>query len=301
MSPFFRRLPLVLAVAAPLATLAQSPRHRLMPEHSFGSETTLGGHSRPADSLLHSKRQAYVQANVLPVLRQQRQQLETQLAPADQVALAGYRAQLNELRTQRQVLRKHLRPNAGIRPELTDEQRQQARALRAKEWEIMSQVRVLGYKYEANLRQLAEKQQPQRAQWAADLRAMLPPRPAAALVGQHRPGSFHHSPLGELLRPSAFLLLEPSAPTETTLGSNSLYPNPVVANTQLHYEVKQAGTVRVELLDAQGTPLRTLLAEAATQPGTYTQPLDFSTLSSGTYFYKITTAAGTQTKRFVKE
>ncbi|UOQ74631.1 hypothetical protein [Hymenobacter cellulosilyticus] len=48
--------------------------------------------------------QAYYQANVLPVVRQQRQKLETQLAADDKAQLATYRKELHDLRQRRQGL-----------------------------------------------------------------------------------------------------------------------------------------------------------------------------------------------------
>ena len=80
-----------------------------------------------------------------------------------------------------------------------------------------------------------------------------------------------------------------------------MYPNPVIAASQLDYEVKEAGPVIVDLLDKDGKKLRTLVAKPSAAKGAHTQQLDLQNLPAGTYFYKVTTKSGTQTKRFVKE
>ena len=102
-----------------------------------------------------------------------------------------------------------------------------------------------------------------------------------------------------------FLLLDPNAPADASgergVGNSSFYPNPAAATTQLEYEVKKAGPVSVDLLDKDGNKLRTLLAETQQEKGSQHQSLDLSDLPAGTYFCKIVTRSGTQTKRFVKE
>ncbi|MBC8083967.1 MAG: hypothetical protein H7Z21_12210, partial [Hymenobacter sp.] len=55
------------------------------------------GGRRGADHPARREIKAYVEQNVLPVLRQQRQQLEPQLAPTDQAQLVTYRTELKAL------------------------------------------------------------------------------------------------------------------------------------------------------------------------------------------------------------
>ncbi len=292
---FLRRLPLVLllVLAATAVTIARGGFG-----HRFGPNTPLRHDIK-----------AYVEANVLPVLRQQRQKLETQLAPADQAQIVAYRAQLQALKTQSQALRQSLRPAdaaPGTRPTLTDAQRQQVHALRLQGKQIMLSVAQLALKYDANIQKLAADIQPQKARWATDLKAIVAkdatPTQQARLA-RWQGFAARRGGLGKLFKPAAFLLLDPSGPAEnaTPLGGTSLYPNPAAATTQLQYDVKKAGNVSVELLDGTGSTLRTLIPETRQEKGTYTQSLNLSDLPKGTYFYKITTKSGSETKRFVKE
>ena len=285
-----KRLPLalLLLLATTVATLAHAALG-----HRFGP-----------DGPLRREVRAYVQANVLPTLRQQRQKLETQLAPADQAQIVAYRAQLKDVLTQGKALRQSLLPEGSpTRPTLTEAQKTQVQALRLQGKTIMLSVAQLALKYDANIQKLAQEIEPQKEQWTTDLKAIVAKSATPeqqAKLSRWQGFAARRSGLRKLFSPAAFLLLDPTAPVEDAAGT-SLYPNPATATTQLQYEVKKAGPVAVDLLDGSGTTLRTLLPATRQEPGTYTQPLDLSDLPKGTYFYKITTKAGTETKRFVKE
>ncbi|MBO2009386.1 T9SS type A sorting domain-containing protein [Hymenobacter negativus] len=256
---------------------------------------------------------SYVEANVLPVLRQQRQKLEPQLSAADQAQLVAYRAQLRALKELGQALRHSINSSGErptTRPTLTEAQQKQAHELRSQTHSIMLNVAQMAQKYDGAITQLAQEVQPQKEKWSTDINAIvvknaMPEQQRMAELGSHRPDHGHlHGPKGlrHFFRPSMFLLMEPTATTtERTLGNTSFYPNPATATSQLEYEVKKAGPVSVDLLDKNGNKLRTLLTEPNAEKGPHTQPLNLSDLPTGTYYYKITTKSGSETKRFVKE
>lgn len=286
----------LLLLSASVASLARGGRHR-GPNHPMRREV-----------------KAYCQANVLPVLRQQRQKLEPQLAAADRAQLATWRSQLQGLKEQGRTLRQAAKPAEGSapgpRPELTEAQREQAHQLRFQAQGIMLSVAEMARRYDGPLRKLTEELQPQKEKWAADIKDIVaknaPLEQQQKMAG--RQGRRHSEGPGSLRRyfkPAMFLLLDPNAPADGPdgrgFGSSSFYPNPAAATTQLEYEVKKAGPVRVDLLDKDGHQLRTLLPETAQDKGTHTQALNLGDLPAGTYFYKITTKNGIQTKRFVKE
>lgn len=247
---------------------------------------------------------AYLQQNVLPVLRQQRQKLEPQLSSADQAQLATYRAQLRELRQKQQALRQQAQPNNTAPrpyPNLTPEQLQQQQQLRVAAKAVLLSVTELAQKYEANIEALTQELQPQREKWAADLAAI---RAKTTGPDSARQMSKRHlrEPAGRLLRPARFLLLDPTAPATAPAGPGAaVYPNPATTTSQLTYDVSKTGPVTVELLDGRGTTLRTVAQEARQEKGPHTLQTDLSGLPAGTYFYKISTRTGTETRRFVKE
>ncbi|MBB4600781.1 hypothetical protein HNQ93_001858 [Hymenobacter luteus] len=254
---------------------------------------------------------AYYQQQVLPVVRQQRQKLETQLTTSDKAQITLYRAQLKEARQKAKALRQSFRPAGtptGPRPELTDAQKQQLQQLRAETKAILQNVGQLAQKYEGDIAKLAQEVQPQREKWQADTKAILarsatPEQPAKAGKGWLLGGS--GAGMRRYFQPTSFLLLNPNAPTQTPTpagrGNVGVYPNPSVSTNQLEYEVKKAGPVTVELLDGRGNTLRTVAQETKAEKGNHTLQVNVADLPVGTYYFKITTRSGAETKRFVKE
>ena len=260
--------------------------------------------ARPA----HREARAYVQQNVLPALRTQRQQLEGQLTSADRAQLAIYRTQLHEVRKKGHSLRQSMRPAAGTaatpgaRPALTEAQQQQVQQLRSENKGIMTNVQALAQKYTTDINRLTQALKPQQEKWATDLRAIGSkgqPETAARSGRGHRRGG----PLSHLLRPTAFLLLDPNAPAPAAKVrvESQVYPNPASATTQLAYEVTKPGAVTVELLDSRGNTLRTVAQDGKQDKGPHTLAVEVADLPAGTYFFKITTRTGAETRRFVKE
>ncbi|WP_201986704.1 T9SS type A sorting domain-containing protein [Hymenobacter rubidus] len=296
----------------------------LLMASAAGPTMARGGHPMHGGRPQNAEVQAYYQANVLPVLLQQRQKLELQLSAEDRAQLATYRAQLRTLKEQGETLRRSIHPGggepqAGFRPELTEAQHEQLHQLRSQTRTIMMSVGQMAQKYHDALAQLAQETQPQKEKWSADVQAIVAksisqeqPHPVemAGRMPMHGPdhGPMHafrgQEAMPRFFRATSFLLLEPTAPASTpehSLSSTSFYPNPVTATSQFEYELKAAGPVTVDLLDKDGNKLRTLVAEANADKGTHTQQLILNDLPAGTYYYKVTTKGDSQTKRFVKE
>ncbi|MCB2377736.1 T9SS type A sorting domain-containing protein [Hymenobacter sp. BT635] len=253
---------------------------------------------------------AYYQTNVLPVVRQQRQKLEAQLSADDKAQLATYRTQLQALRQRGKSLREALQPATpgAAHPALTEAQKQQMQQLRSESREIMVKVGLLAKKYAPQLTQLSQEIQPQKDKWTTDLKAISTKYATPAQLENRRAGGRHHGAgrLGQdFLRPAKFLLLDPNAPAlrATTSAATDLnvYPNPAAASNQLEYQVKKAGPVTIEILDGRGNTLRPVLQNEQQDKGSHTLTANLADLPSGTYFYKITTRTGTETKRFVKQ
>ncbi|MBC8084147.1 MAG: T9SS type A sorting domain-containing protein, partial [Hymenobacter sp.] len=223
---------------------------------------------------------------------------------------------LKALRQRGQALRQSFRADqsatppaieaANPRTALTDVQKQQLQQLRTEAKGIMLNVAQLAQKYESNIARLTQEVQPQREKWTTDMQAILARNTTAEQQQnlarfQGRPR--HHAGTARFFRPAMFLLLDPTAPNpaERGTGGTSLYPNPVTATSQLDYTVTKAGPVTVELLDGRGNTLRTVAQEAKQEKGPHTLQANLGDLPTGTYYYKITTRAGTETKRFMKE
>ena len=282
------------------------------------------GHPHGPSSELRNAEREYVKTKVMPVLHQQRQQLEQEIASADRTQLATYRAQLKDLAKREMALHQTARiaarsaaPDSAMhhrgRPAPTPEMQ----AARTERREIMQQVAQLAQKYQAPIARIAAELKPQQTQWMTDLHAIMQKNqpaesaersapgsdaPMASMRALHRPGP-GFGELHLLHRPVAFLLLDPGAttPADEEMVATSLYPNPVAPTSQLQYQVKQAGPVTVQILDKNGNTLRTAVQAAQQEKGPHSETINLGDLSSGTYFYKVTTTTGTETKRFVKE
>lgn len=76
------------------------------------------------------------------------------------------------------------------------------------------------------------------------------------------------------------------------------YPNPFNPSTTITYALKQPEHVRLDVYDALGRHLVTLV-EAAQAAGSYAVPADLRGLPSGAYFYRLQAGTFTQTRQMV--
>lgn len=92
----------------------------------------------------------------------------------------------------------------------------------------------------------------------------------------------------------SFLLASADVASALPLRLEQNYPNPFSRSTTIEYTVPEKQTVRIEVFDALGRRVRTLVDEVK-DPGTYTLKLDADALSSGTYFYRLETGGVVRT------
>jgi len=87
---------------------------------------------------------------------------------------------------------------------------------------------------------------------------------------------------------------ELALPSLTSLGQN--YPNPFNATTKIAYDLATAGDVTLKIYDISGRLVETLV-DRHLDAGSYTASWDASGVSSGVYFYKLSTADYSSTKK----
>lgn len=87
-----------------------------------------------------------------------------------------------------------------------------------------------------------------------------------------------------------------AVPREYSLFQN--YPNPFNAVTRIHYQIKAQNFVNLTLFDRLGREVVTLV-NGVKPAGTHSVTFDASNLSSGLYFYRLKTAAYTQTRKMI--
>ncbi|MCH8569363.1 MAG: choice-of-anchor J domain-containing protein [Balneolales bacterium] len=76
------------------------------------------------------------------------------------------------------------------------------------------------------------------------------------------------------------------------------YPNPFNPITNIQYELPETGQVRIEIYNVMGQRIATLV-NGIEQAGVHTVSFDASALSSGTYLYRITAGAYTETRKMM--
>ncbi len=85
-------------------------------------------------------------------------------------------------------------------------------------------------------------------------------------------------------------------PTEFALRQN--YPNPFNPVTTIQFDIPEAGEVRLDVYNILGEKVATLV-QGRHEIGRYTIRWDASGMASGMYFYRISSAKFTATKKLV--
>jgi photosystem II stability/assembly factor-like uncharacterized protein len=88
---------------------------------------------------------------------------------------------------------------------------------------------------------------------------------------------------------SHIIEIEVSSPAEFFLSQN--YPNPFNPETNISYSIPEGTNVNIKLYDVTGREIKVLVNEKK-QSGFYTIKLTSTELSSGIYFYRLTTSNG---------
>jgi hypothetical protein len=85
-------------------------------------------------------------------------------------------------------------------------------------------------------------------------------------------------------------------PKEYKLEQN--YPNPFNPGTKINYSIPKAGLITLKVYDMLGKEVSTLVNENK-NAGNYTIVFNGGNLSSGIYFYKLSSGDFTQTKKML--
>jgi hypothetical protein len=85
-------------------------------------------------------------------------------------------------------------------------------------------------------------------------------------------------------------------PEVYSLGQN--YPNPFNPATKIDFSIPKSGNVILKIFDIVGKEVETLINKEMSA-GNYTIDFNASRLSSGTYFYKLTSGVFSQTKKMI--
>lgn len=78
----------------------------------------------------------------------------------------------------------------------------------------------------------------------------------------------------------------------------SVNPNPIAKTAEIKFETQSEGNVKIELFDITGQLVKTIVNENQSK-GEHKISFDKSSLSAGNYFFTISNAVGTETKKIV--
>ena len=95
-------------------------------------------------------------------------------------------------------------------------------------------------------------------------------------------------------------ITDPMSVEENTSNNNSfkvfdVYPNPVTDLVEFTYELRESGNVRIELFNSLGQSMRVAFDNFTTE-GLHAINVDLSDLSSGVYYYTLTSGGNSSTK-----
>ncbi len=92
--------------------------------------------------------------------------------------------------------------------------------------------------------------------------------------------------------------VEPEEQVVKKFSLSQNYPNPFNPSTKIEYVIPENGNVKLVLYDALGREVKTIVAGYLTA-GSYDAALNAAGLSSGTYFYRLTSGSYTETRKMV--
>jgi spore germination protein YaaH len=110
-------------------------------------------------------------------------------------------------------------------------------------------------------------------------------------------GTIHYSEGREVTVLSPTGIAESQSPTAFTLAQN--YPNPFNPSTQIQFSVEKAGHTTLTVFDALGRQAETLFAGTAEPGKLYSVNFDASSLTNGTYFYRLTNGGQTSLRKML--
>lgn len=91
---------------------------------------------------------------------------------------------------------------------------------------------------------------------------------------------------------------DPSGSTPIAYSLDQNFPNPFNPSTKITYSIPAEGFVSLDVYNSIGQKVASLVNESKTA-GTYTVNFDASDLTSGIYFYKISSGSFTETKKMI--
>lgn len=256
---------------------------------------------------MHQAKQE-VRKQMKPILMEQRVKFEEILSASDKARIAELRTEMKALHPEMKAMKMEKREMREECTKPTEAQKAEFKQMRAQRMEIEQAVMEIAQSYESDLKRLHEEIKPQ----LEELRAEMGQRHGGkghGRPGMHEKGHRGHGGEGKgevreahhqhmLTR---FILMDPNGQeagvAQMEAPQLDIFPNPSQAHNTLHYKVDADGPVKIELISKDGA-LAKVLFEGKQAAGEYELDVDTQDLNSDVYYYKVTTATGSNSKRF---
>lgn len=265
---------------------------------------------------------AYLENNVLPIMKIQRQELEKQLDAADISRLDEIRAELKSMQTIMKEKRDAMRQSEE-KPTL--DERKALREQRDKMHNLMNEVAMMSEKYDAAINMALENIQENEETWKNEMMALRQNQSGQRNGARgdcpngmgNRPGRKGNQagppnakekgmPFQRLLTPEGFLLWNADDPFpvfgENDAMQNSanvnLFPNPAGESVQVSLTLDEDKPIYIEIMDKGGNVLVEGKKNTATA-GDYAETFNLNKLDSGIYFVKIHLGTETLVERLI--
>ncbi len=244
----------------------------------------------------------YIMKNVMPVIREERNQLDEKLSAHEQEVIETARKQLKDLREENRASRRGVR-GAG-RP-LTDEQREALKLGAEKRKEILTPVKAIADARLSDMQEINARLESKKEAWKQDIKVLREQNQNEdnrrhKRLDKGRRGMEHHDVFGRWNNPVNFLLMDPNQPVRPHRPQGSpgatVFPNPATHEVTLKYNTEHAGEVRIQVLDEGGDIVHQ--KETRESGGNHSYTLNVSDWKPGLYYYKIQTGEQEITKRF---
>lgn len=274
--------------------------------NSATAQRFMQGECQPQHRNMKPEMKAYLEENILPIVKIQRQELDKALSQEEIERLDEIRSEMKSMRTLQLEKHKSLR-ESDEKPSL--EERKEMRSYRNKMHEMMDEVAVMAEKYDAEISALLDEIKPEMENWKNDMKSSMGEN--RQHKGQHqrnercitsgngngrklngrRHKNFHG--MKNILSPERFLLWNPEEPFPFQENANmntdenaiNLYPNPAKSDVQISIMLEQDSDVEIFIMDKDGDQIKNLGKESATK-GLFSKTIDTGNLENGLYFVK---------------
>lgn len=247
---------------------------------------------------------AYFGANILPVLKTQREKLDPKLSSQEKSEVDAIRQSMGNLKdkAKEQGIGKKMKRMRRGGEELSEEQKEAMKMLARERRKLTMRAWAIVDNHESDIDALMKEIDTKREQWKNDIQKMI----SEKVGGEHWEKHKVKLPFMRRFDEVKFLLMNPEkdfqfeGKKESESKGSLVYPNPATKEIKIEYVLKEASKINISLYNDRAELVKIIL-DKEKSAGFYTETFNISELNNGHYFYKITTASGTETKRFVKQ